>query len=189
MLSDRSVSNLALTGFMGVGKSTLGRHLATALNYRFVDTDEIIEERSGKKITQIFADHGEPHFRKLEHELVEEMASWTNTVIATGGGFITQNNNLELLKQYSFLVCLWASPTTIYDRVKRQENRPLLKTENPAQKISDLLAARAKYYKQSDYIVHTDKRPLRVVAQLVSRQYQNALNRARSASQQARKGG
>jgi len=177
MLSDRSISNLSLTGFMGVGKSTLGRHLANSLRYKFVDTDELIEHRAGKTITEIFETDGEAHFRSLEHQLVEEMATWKRIVISTGGGLVTTNNNLELLKSYSFVVCLWASPETIYQRVKRQQHRPLLQTEDPINTIRNLLATRAPFYKQSDLLVHTDNRPLRVVAQLVSHHFFQALSK------------
>ena len=162
---------------MGVGKSTLGRFLANSLRYKFVDTDDLIEERTGKTITEIFKTEGEAHFRRLEHELVEEMASWNRMVISTGGGLVTANNNLESLKAYSFVVCLWASPETIYHRIKRQQHRPLLQTENPIETIKELLKNRAPFYKQSDLLVHTDNRPLRVVAQLVTRQFFQALSK------------
>lgn len=181
MVSDRSISNLALTGFMGVGKSTLGRYLANTLGYQFIDTDELIETRAGRPISEIFATDGEEFFRQLEHDLVKEMRSWTRTVISTGGGLITKNDNLDVLKSYSFVVCLWASPTTIYHRVKRQQHRPLLNTADPLAKITELLAQRASYYKRSDLIVVTDQRPLRLVAQLVSRQFFEALNKGKQA--------
>ncbi len=159
---------------MGVGKSTLGRFLASSLHYQFVDTDDVIESRTGKSITEIFQTKGEPYFRQLEHELVEEMATWKRKVISTGGGLVTTNNNLDSLKAYSFVVCLWASPETIYSRVRRQQHRPLLQTENPIEKICQLLDERAPFYKKSDLIVNTDRRPLRVVAQLVTKHFHEA---------------
>ena len=185
MSSHRMISNLSLTGFMGVGKSTLGRFLANSLRYQFVDTDDMIEQRSGKPITKIFEDDGEDSFRSLEQEIVDEMVSWKRRVISTGGGLITKNNNLERLKAYSFVVCLWASPETIYHRIKRQSHRPLLQTTDPVRRIEDLLEERSVFYKQSDYMVNTDKRPLRVVAQLVTHQFHQALNHCR----QTRTGG
>ena len=162
---------------MGVGKSTLGRFLANSLRYEFVDTDDLIERKAGKTITDIFETEGEAHFRQLEHEMVNEMAPWKHRVISTGGGLVTKNNNLDILKTYSFVACLWASPETIYHRVKRQQHRPLLQTENPIERISQLLEQRASFYKQSDFIVNTDNRPLRVVAQLISKQFQEALSK------------
>lgn len=162
---------------MGVGKSTLGRFLAGSLRYQFVDTDELIESRTGKTITEIFQTRGEAYFRQLEHELVEEMVDWKKKVISTGGGLVTKNNNLDSLKSYSFVVCLWASPETIYSRVRRQQHRPLLQTENPVEKICQLLKERAPFYKKSDLIVNTDRRPLRVVAQLVTKHFHEALSK------------
>ena len=166
---------------MGVGKSTLGRYLANSLRYKFVDTDELIESRAGRPISEIFASDGEEYFRQLERNLVEEMSSWTRTVISTGGGLVTKSDNLDVLKSYSFVVCLWASPETIYLRVKRQQHRPLLNTPDPLATITELLDQRAGFYKRSDLIVVTDQRPLRLVAQLVSRQFFEALNKGKQA--------
>ncbi|MCS1407726.1 MAG: Shikimate kinase [Verrucomicrobia subdivision 3 bacterium] len=159
---------------MGVGKSTLGRYLAKTLGYQFVDTDKLIEQREGRKIMEIFDSDGEPHFRALEHNLTQEIIEWKRTVISTGGGLITQNDNLKILKRSSFVVCLWASPETIYQRVKCQQHRPLLQTNNLQERICELLKKRSPFYKQSDLIINTDNRPLRVVAQLMIRQYHQA---------------
>lgn len=162
---------------MGAGKSTLGRQLARMLRYQFADTDQIIEERTNRKIAEIFQTDGETHFRDLERALVKEIAEWRRTVIAAGGGLPAYNRNLDFLKKSSFVVCLWASPETIYRRVKNQKHRPLLQTENPLETIRQLLRQREACYKQSDSIIHTDNRPIRLVASLVIREYRQAQNK------------
>ena len=120
---------------MGVGKSTVGQQLAKELDFRFVDTDEFIEERTGMKISEIFATAGEPAFRELEGKLVEEMAEWKDVVIATGGGLVAQPGNLDRMKEYSMVFCLWAGPEAIHNRTKYQTHRPILQTEDPEAKI------------------------------------------------------
>jgi shikimate kinase len=124
----RTFHNLALIGFMGTGKSSVGRTVADLLHFEFLDTDQTIEERSGRTIAQIFADHGEPAFRDLEHRLVLELAGRQKTVIATGGGLPVNPANLESLKTHALVVCLWASPARIYERVREHSHRPLLNT-------------------------------------------------------------
>lgn len=161
---------------MGAGKSTIGRSLAKTLRYQFVDTDQLIEERTNRKIAEIFQTDGEAHFRALECALAKEIAKWQRTVIASGGGLPAHNRNIDLLKKSSFIVCLWASPETIYRRVKNQKHRPLLQTENPLETIRKLLRQRTPCYKQSDAIIHTDNRPLRLIASLVIQEYRQAQN-------------
>lgn len=162
---------------MGAGKSTIGRSLAKTLRYQFIDTDQLIEKRTNRKIAEIFQTDGEAHFRALECALAKEIAKWRRTVIASGGGLPTHNRNLDLLKKSSFIVCLWASPETIYRRVKNQKHRPLLQTENPLETIRKLLRQRTACYKQSDAIILTDNRPLRLIASLVIQEYRQAQNK------------
>src|SRR5688572_7247140 len=126
MTGSRAIHNLALIGFMGTGKSSVGRMAAAQLHYEFVDTDELIERRAGKSISQIFADEGEPAFRAIERNLVAEMNGWRNKVISTGGGLAANAGNLEGLKQHALVVCLWATPEAIWQRVRHQSHRPLL---------------------------------------------------------------
>ncbi|HSH92758.1 MAG TPA: shikimate kinase, partial [Roseimicrobium sp.] len=142
MQNVRRLENIALIGFMGTGKSSVGRFIATELGFTFVDTDELIESRCGRRINDIFAQQGEPHFRGLERQLVTEMESWKKTVISTGGGLAANEANLESLKSHALVVCLWASPEKIFDRVKNQSHRPLLHDADPLGKIRQLLASR-----------------------------------------------
>ena len=168
MQNNRQPANLALIGFMGTGKTTVGRLVAEALHFEFLDTDELIQARTGKSINDIFAQDGEPAFRALEQQVIHELATKTRTVIATGGGLPTNLENLARLKSFALVVCLWSSPAKIWDRVKNQSHRPLLHDPNPQNKIRELLAARKPFYQQADVLVNTDLRNVReVVQQLV----------------------
>lgn len=159
---------------MGVGKSTMGRHLADFLKFQFMDTDELIEARNKTTITEIFATLGEPYFRELEKNLVLEMQEWDRTVISTGGGLVTFGDNMQLLKKNAFVVCLWAAPETIYNRIKRQSNRPLLQTENPLDTIRSMLEKRKAAYRTADLMINTDTRPMRQISQIIVRQFRQA---------------
>jgi shikimate kinase len=167
----RHFHNLALIGFMGTGKSSVGRLLAYELRYEFVDTDDLLEKRAGRSITEIFAREGEDHFRKMERELVDEMAQWRRKVIATGGGLGADEANLNSLRQHSLLVCLWASPEEIWHRVRRQSHRPLLRDPDPLEKIRTLLAARKQFYTQADVLISSDNRSVREVTTQILHQF------------------
>ena len=159
---------------MGTGKSSVGRLVADALHFTFLDTDETIEAKAGKTITDIFAQQGEAAFREMERTLVSELASRTHTVISTGGGLPTNPANLSSLKSHALVVCLWASPETIFEHVRHQQHRPLLKDPDPMGKIRALLAAREPFYRQADVLVNTERRSLREVAQQVVHQFRTA---------------
>src|SRR5580658_8120818 len=124
----RSIQNLALVGLMGTGKSSVGRMAAEQLRFAFIDTDELIENETGKAIAEIFAQQGEAAFRKYERDVVNALSARSNTVIATGGGLATDLSNMASLKSHALVVCLWASPETIWERVRSQTHRPLLQT-------------------------------------------------------------
>jgi shikimate kinase len=171
MHSERRVVNIALIGFMGTGKTSVGRLVADQLNFDFLDTDDLIQTRRGLTITEIFSTDGEPAFRQLEQKLVAELAARTQTVIATGGGLPTIPENLTSLKTHALVVCLWASPENIWDRVKNQTHRPLLHDPDPQKKIRELLAAREPFYKQADVLLNTELRSVREVAQQVVHQF------------------
>ena len=176
MDSTRQIRNLTLIGFMGTGKSTVGRLVADALHFTFLDTDDVIEARAGATIQEIFQHHGEPTCREWEHRIVEELARRTRTVIATGGGLPTNEANLANLKSHSLVVCLWSSPEKIWQRVKGQTHRPLLNNPDPLGKITELLQIRGPYYRQADVLVNTEFRSLREVTQQVIHQFRTAQN-------------
>src|SRR5882672_5892585 len=102
---------------MGTGKSTVGQIVAEALRFEFIDTDARIEEQAGKNIAQIFASDGEAMFRRLESELVQELRTRARLVVSTGGGLLMNPENLAALQEHALIVCLWASPETIWSRV------------------------------------------------------------------------
>jgi shikimate kinase len=180
MDATRHIRNLALIGFMGTGKSSVGRHVATALHFTFLDTDDVIEARAGATIAEIFKHQGEPAFRAMESRIVEELRRRDKTVISAGGGLPVNEQNMASLKAHALTICLWASPEKILHRVKDQTHRPLLNEPDPLGKIRQLLAEREKFYKQADVLITTDFRSIREVAQQVLNQFRMAMRPAPS---------
>jgi len=170
----RDIHNLALVGFMGTGKSSVGQLVAAQLHFRFVDTDELVEARAGKTISAIFAEEGEPQFREYERAVLEELKHFHRAVIATGGGLVTHEESLASLKTHSLVVCLWASPETIWERINHQSHRPLLQTPDPLAKIRQLLSEREPFYRNADVLVSTELRSVREVVQQVIHQFRLA---------------
>jgi shikimate kinase len=173
------MSNIALIGFMGTGKSTVGRLVAEQLHFEFLDTDDVIESRAHKSIAAIFADEGEPAFRRQEAGLIAELSSRQRLVLSTGGGLGANPDHIASLKQHALVICLWASPDTIWERVRGQTHRPLLKEADPLAKIRQLLAVREPFYKQADVILNTQVRSLKEVAQQVLHHFHDARPRSR----------
>lgn len=141
--------NIALIGFMGSGKTTIGKILAKYLDMKFIDIDKMISAREKKNIPEIFEEKGEQYFRKLEREIVLEESLNNNIVIATGGGVIIDNENIKNLKETSFIVYLDCTIECIYERVKNSKNRPLLNVENMFETIQELHKKRELLYKIS----------------------------------------
>jgi shikimate kinase len=167
----RQLHNLVLIGLSGVGKSCVGRLAADILHFTFLDTDAVIEARAGKHIREIFEQGGEPIFRQWEGRIVQELARRKKTVVATGGGLPAGEGNLESLKSHSLVVCLWASPEKIWERVRDQTHRPLLNQPDQLAQIRRLLESRENFYRQADVLVNTEFRSLREVAMQVVHQY------------------
>ena len=139
--------NLVLAGFMGTGKSVIGRRVAAMARRPFLDMDAEIETRAGKRISRIFAEDGEAAFRDLESALAAEWGqARMGAVIACGGGVVLREENLTALGANGVLVCLTARPEVILERTGRSRKRPLLETKDREQKIRELLAARAPLY-------------------------------------------
>ena len=174
MQNARHLVNLALVGFMGTGKTSTGRLVAEQLHFEFLDTDDLIQARTGRTITDIFVKDGEPAFRALERQVVGELATHKKTVIATGGGLPTNLENLNALKAHALVVCLWAAPEKIWERVRNQSHRPLLHDPDPQKKIKELLEIRDPFYRQADVLINTDQRSAREVAQQIVLQFRFA---------------
>jgi shikimate kinase len=172
--ANRTIRNLALIGFMGSGKSSVGRTVAETLDYAFLDTDDLIEQKAGMSISEIFEREGEPAFRGREAALVGELTCLERCVISTGGGLPTLQGNLDSLKSHALVVCLWTTPERILERVQSQSHRPLLQVPDPLARIEELLDARRPFYRQADVLVSTDRRSVREVAQQVVTQFRLA---------------
>ena len=170
----RNIQNLALVGFMGTGKSSVGRLAAELLQFEFVDTDELIESQSGISIEEIFKQQGEGAFRQLEQDVVSKLSQRQKLVIATGGGLVADPANMASLKTHALVVCLWASPETIWERVQTQTHRPLLQTADPLGKIRELFALRDPLYRQADVLIQTGQRSPKEVVHQVLKQFQSA---------------
>lgn len=156
--------NLYLVGFMGTGKTTVGRAVAHKLGFQVLDSDHEIERQQGKTIPEIFAQEGEPAFRAMERAFIEHGHPAERTVIACGGGLVVQPGMLAALKARGVVVCLHASLETILARTARHRNRPLLAVEDPEARIRTLYAAREPIYKQSGTVILTDSRGLQEIS-------------------------
>lgn len=161
-------SNIILTGFMGTGKSTVGRALALRLGFDFVDTDHCIESRIGMTIAEFFRTEGESAFRRIESELACELADQTGLVISTGGRFMLDAGNAAALEHTGRVFCLVATPEEILRRVQQDTTvRPLLQGGNPLENIVALLKQRAAGYKRFRQISTSDKAPEQIVDEIV----------------------
>lgn len=159
--------NIILTGFMGTGKSCAGTLLAEQLGKIFVDLDACIEEAQGCTISELFARHGEPYFRDKETEMIAEVSARDNIVLATGGGVVLREKNMELLEHNGIVVCLGAHPEIILERVKHDTSRPLLHTDNPLARINELLQERAPFYSRCDHAINTSSLSVKDVVEQI----------------------
>jgi len=150
--------NIVLVGFMGTGKTSVGRCLAERLGYAFVDVDDLITAEAGMPIPRIFEERGEPAFRHLEALMVARAAGMSRTVIATGGGAVVNPVNLQRMRSCGVVIALTADPATILARVGTGAgaHRPMLQGDAPA-RIRSLLAARADAYAQADAMLDTSR--------------------------------
>ncbi len=144
-------SNLILIGFMGSGKSSLGKRLAQELRYDYCDTDERIVSKTGTSIATLFETEGEAHFRELETEVLQELSTsfQKNFVLSTGGGIILSEKNRQFLKSLGTVVWLHASPDVLFERATRQVKRPLLEVEYPRRMFNELLIKRLPLYRET----------------------------------------
>ena len=159
--------NIILIGFMGCGKSTIGKRVASNLGYEFMDTDLIIEKQQGRSISDIFETEGEMFFRTLETKTIEGIRETSDKkVISVGGGLPLKEENQRILKDLGLVIYLKAEPDTIYERVKNDKNRPLLQTKNPKETIVNMLHNREdKYRMAARQIVQVDGKKIEDVAE------------------------
>lgn len=159
------MKNIVLLGFMGTGKTAVGKILAQKLSLKFVDFDNLIEEEMGMSISDIFFNFGEPYFRDLEKEMVRRISFKKNLVIATGGGVVLDDENMENLRRHGILITLMASVEEIYRRISKTNNRPLLDVPYPEKTIKEMLELRRPRYELADFIVNTSGRSVEDVAE------------------------
>lgn len=169
------MKNLILTGFMGTGKTTIGRIVSERLSMDFADTDQLAEKIAGMSIYEMFSRFGEPYFRRVEKEAVKKVCSLANCVVATGGGTLLDEENFRLLASTGPIVCLTASPTTILRNVEKcPQARPLLEGRYTVEYIDRLIRERERYYNKADFFVSIEDRDPQQVASRVIECYINA---------------
>jgi shikimate kinase len=152
-----SAPHLILVGLPGVGKTTIGRAAARQLGRQFLDFDQEIERRSGMSVREIFRLKGEEHFRGLEFALTEELSRGGGMVLSPGGGWITQQKSVELLRSAGRIVYLRASPEAVARRLRRVETRPLLAGRDPAVALRELYEKRRSLYETADMVLDTER--------------------------------
>ena len=168
--------NIVLVGFMGTGKTSVGKRLAERLEMPMIDTDDIITEDSGMDIPDIFARYGEPHFRDLESAAVCKAANLEGHVISTGGGVVLRASNLDMLKRTGVAFCLTATSEEIWRRVGSETHRPLLQAPNPLSKIEQMLIERRPFYAHADYEIPTTGLSIKAVTDKIVEIFQQSLH-------------
>ena len=146
---------------MGVGKSTIGSELAKKLSYKFIDSDHKIEEIAGMSIRDIFRTYGEKYFRSLEYEVIRDIVSISDIVLATGGGAVMNNELFDILLSKGIVIHLDASLSTLYDRLMDSNNRPMLDHSNPKKRIEELYKLRRPIYMKAHHTINTDGKKVR----------------------------
>ena len=152
------MKNIVLVGFMGSGKTTVGKLISEETGMPLLDMDALIVERAGKSINEIFADDGEPQFRIFEKELTKELAETEGNIISTGGGIVLNPENIANFEKTGLVVCLLADAATVLDRVKHDRSRPLLAGDKE-QAILDILKSRKHLYEAINHKIDTSNRP------------------------------
>ncbi|MGQ9658614.1 MAG: shikimate kinase AroK [Thermochromatium sp.] len=166
--------NIFIVGPMGAGKSTVGRQLAETLSYTFKDSDHEIQRRTGVDIPTIFEFEGEAGFRARERQVIEELVAEERIVLATGGGAVLNPENRRDLAARGVVIYLHCSPEQQYARTVRDRNRPLLATEDPLQRLREIMAEREPLYRQiADLVISTEKRGTSSVVKEICRRLES----------------
>jgi shikimate kinase len=169
--------NIVLIGFMGAGKTAVGKLIAEKLAYQFMDTDIIIEQDVKMDISTIFKNKGEPFFREVESKVVNLVSFLDRTVIATGGGVPLRESNMLDLKKNGLIIYLKAGPETIFSRLNGDASRPLLQKSDPLAEITKLLGARRAAYERADIKIETDMITAEQAADRIIEKYNERNNR------------
>ncbi len=151
------MNNIYLVGFMGTGKTVTGRALAKKLSRKYVDLDELIEEKEKMGIPEIFSKNGEAYFRRLEKEALKNISNDKEIIVSCGGGIVIDKDNIDIMKKTGTIFCLAASADVILKRTSAFNNRPLLNVANPKEKIESLLKERAPFYALADETIDTSQ--------------------------------
>lgn len=161
------MKNIVLTGFMGSGKTEVGRALSQMLGMSLVDADAEIEKSEGMKISDIFSEFGEPRFREIETAMIRKLAKLQHAIISTGGGAVLREENMDALRDTGIVFCLDAAPETVYERTRHSDERPLLRVGDPLKKIRELMDFRRPFYERAGIMISTDgKTPLQVAGEI-----------------------
>lgn len=161
--------NIYLVGFMGTGKTTVGRLLAAQKKWNFIDLDELIELKEQRRIVDIFAKEGEPYFRKVEKKFLKQVSTQKKFVVACGGGIVLDKDNIKLMKKTGALICLCANCEEILRRISSSNHRPILNVAKPKERIELLLKMRAPYYMQADKTIDTSRLSVKQVVAKISK--------------------
>lgn len=161
--------NIVLVGFMGTGKTAVGKLLAKKIQMKYICTDEVIEDKERRSINDIFKKNGEPYFRRVEKEVVKKVAQLDNFIIDAGGGVVLDEENVQNLKKNGKIICLTATPEVILERTKRYYHRPLLDVDEPKAKIEELLKFRAPHYAKAHFSIDTTNLTIEQVAQEIKK--------------------
>ncbi len=164
--------NIVLIGFMGSGKTSVGKRLSLRMKWEFIDMDDFIEKREGMTINEIFAQKGEPYFRSMEKELCERFSQPKCKIIATGGGVIKNEDNMNNLKKGGVVIYLKSKPETIAYNLRNDNTRPLLMCEDKLGKIKELLTQREPVYnKYADIIIDVSELNLEDTLNIIKKEY------------------
>jgi shikimate kinase len=164
------MKNIVLTGFMGTGKTEVGRELSHILDWKLIDLDDEIVKAKGMSISGIFSAFGEPVFRDIETEMIREISMKQSIIISTGGGAVLRKENIDMLRENGVIVNLSATPETVLQRTSGNDERPLLRVENPLGRIRELLEFRRPFYKNADVLIDTEsKTPLQIAEEILKR--------------------
>jgi len=161
--------NIYLVGFMGTGKTSVGRQLAKEKRWSFVDLDEMVELKEQRRIVDIFAQDGESYFRKIEKKFLKQVSTQKKFVVACGGGVVLDPDNIRLMKKTGILICLCATCEAILKRVSASSLRPILNVAKPRERIELLLKMRAPYYLQADKTIDTSVLTVKQVVAKISK--------------------